>query len=103
MFPKFYKSESTTLVLFISAYCFKMLYFNSNKFAGFKSFAGLMTNQYEGHSRISDTDLIKRIRCHFCASHIPTNKLQLMCFSELLSNHCHDATSMVARQQKIAR
>ena len=57
---------------------------------------------YGGHSRISDNDLIKQILYHFCVSHIPTNKLQHVCYSELLSNNCHDATSMVARQQKIA-
>ena len=57
---------------------------------------------YGGHSRISDNDFLKQILYHFCASHIPTNKLQHVCYSELLSNNCHDATSMVARQQKIA-
>ena len=57
---------------------------------------------YGGHSRISDNDLLKQILYHFCASHIPTNKLQHVCYSELLSNNCHDATSVVARQQKIA-
>ena len=57
---------------------------------------------YGGHSRISDNDLLKQILYHFCASHIPTNKLQHVCYSERLSNNCHDASSMVARQQKIA-
>ena len=55
-----------------------------------------------GHSRISDNDLLKQILYHFCASHIPKNKLQHVCYSELLSNDSHDATSMVARHQKIA-
>ena len=58
---------------------------------------------YGGHSRISDNDLIKQTLYHFCASNIPTNKFQHICYSELLSNKCLDATSMVARQQKIAR
>ena len=57
---------------------------------------------YGGHSRISDNDLLKQILYHFCASHITTNKLQHVCYSELLSNNCPDATSMVARQQKNA-
>ena len=57
---------------------------------------------YGGHSRISDNYFLKQILYHFCASHIPTNKLQHVCNSELLSNNCHDTTSMVARQQKIA-
>ena len=58
---------------------------------------------YGGHSRISDNDLLKQSLYHFCASHIPRNKLQHVCYLELLSNNCLDATSMVARQQKIAR
>ena len=57
---------------------------------------------YGGHSRISDNDLLKQILYPFCASHISTNKLQHVCYLELLPNNCHDATSMVARQQKIA-
>ena len=57
---------------------------------------------YGGHSRISDNDDLKQILYHFCASHIPTNKFQHVCYSELLSNNCHDATSVAARQQKIA-
>ena len=60
---------------------------------------------YGGHSRISDTDLKKPILYNFCASHImhiPTNKLLHMCYSEHLSNYCLGATSMVARQQKMA-
>ena len=56
---------------------------------------------YGGHSRISDNDYIKQILYHFPASHISTNKLQHMCYSELISNNCLDATSMVAMQQKI--
>ena len=58
--------------------------------------------RYGGHSRISDNDLLKQILYQFCASDIITNKLQHVCYSDLLSNDCHDATSMVARQQKIA-
>ena len=57
---------------------------------------------YGGHSRISDNDLLKQILYHFYASHIPTNKLQHVCYAELLSNNCDNATIMVARQQKIA-
>ena len=64
--------------------------------------ASILKYMYGGHSRISDNDLLKQILYHFCASHIPTNKLQHVCYSELLSNNCHDTTSMVARQQKIA-
>ena len=70
----------------------------------FVSFRAVKTSNlsYGGHLRISDNDLIKQILYHFCASHIPTNKLQHVYYSELLSNNCHDATAMVARQQKIA-
>ena len=57
------------------------------------------SSEYGGHSRISDYNLLKQILYHFCASHIPTHKLQHVCYSELLSNYLHDATSMLGNKR----